>query len=192
MTATTNTPGTRSGKRIAAKALLVGFAAIAFTGLAAGAANAGTGDFPEITGPPSAGYVAAQEARASGQTEYSFEAFRETLAGFASIHVPGMTCPSGAWLQNVDLSPGRVVPRGVQVIEPGGVGVTIPHASRDRHSGEKSTFGTTFKLEGTDRAGNASATNWDPFSSRELVINLHCTTDPGKAATEFQPIGVND
>lgn len=189
-TTTTHTPRTRSGKRIAAKVLLVGFAAAAFTGLTAGAANASTGDFPEVTGPPSAGYAAAEEARANGLTEYSFEAFRSTLSGFQSIGIPGMTCPSG-WLQNAALSPGRIVPLGVQVIEPGGIGVTIPKASRDSNSGEQTTLGTTYKLEGTDRAGNGTATNWDPISSRELVINLHCTTDPGKAATEFVPIGFN-
>ena len=35
---------------------------------------------------------------------------------------------------------------------------------------------------GTDASKGAStATNWDPFTSHELVVNLHCTLDWGKA-----------
>lgn len=185
MNRSASTRTARPGTRLAAKIALVGVAVAGLAGMTTGAAYAG--DFPEITGPPDPGYVAAQQARANGQTEYSFEAFRYTLGGFASIHVPGMTCPSG-WLQDQVLSPGRIVPHGVQVIEPGGVGVTIPQTSRSS-STEKTSLGTYFRLDGTDRAGNATATNWDPFTSRELIINLHCTTDPSKAATEFVPIG---
>jgi len=30
--------------------------------------------------------------------------------------------------------------------------------------------------------GSATAANWDPFSSRELVVTPHGTTDPAQAA----------
>ncbi len=189
MNRATSTPTTPRGKSLGVKILAAGLGVAALAGMSTGVASASTGDFPEITGPASAGYVAAKEARANGQTEYSFEAYRYTLGGFASIHVPGMTCPSGSWLQDAALSPGRIVPHGVEVIEPGGVGVTIPRADLGSRA-EKTSLGTYFYLDGTDRAGNATATNWDPFSSRELIINLHCTTNPSKAATEFVPIGM--
>ena len=32
--------------------------------------------------------------------------------------------------------------------------------------------------------GISTATNWDPFGSRELVIKFHCTTDITKASKE--------
>src|SRR4051794_11184009 len=59
-------------------------------------------------------------------------AFHETVKPWQTIGIPSLSCPAGSYLQNVDLSPGRIVPKGVQVIEPryglapgGAVGVTI-------------------------------------------------------------------
>jgi len=77
------------------------------------------------------------------------------------------------------------VPKGVQVLEPGGVGATITAADHeyvtvDGLNGTKLQYrpitGTT------NERGVSTATNWDAFSSHELVINLHCTTDIFKAS----------
>jgi hypothetical protein len=189
MNRATRTRTARTGTRRAAKITLAGAGVAGVAGIAVvvgvttGAAYAG--DAPEAAAPSSAGYAAAQEAATAGQTDYSFEAYRGTLGAWESIYLPSMTCPSG-WLQDTVLSQGAFVPRGVQVIAPGGVDVTIPLASKSS-SGEKTDLGTDVRLDGTDWLGNAGATNWDPFTTRELIINLHCTTDPGKAATEFVP-----
>ena len=94
--------------------------------------------------------------------------------------MPSMACPSGSWLLNKDLSPGRYVPLGVEVIEPGFIGVTIPGTDYDRaYGGNKNSN----PIKGTlSHVGNTTATNRDPFGSRELVIKLQCTTDLSKAS----------
>ena len=185
---TTRTRPARAGTRRAARVAIAvgavaGVAAIAVViGTTTGASYAD--DAPEAAVPSGAGDAAAREAAGAGRTDYSFEAYRGTLGAWESIHLPSMTCPAG-WLQDAVLSEGAFVPHGVQVIAPGGVDVTIPFASKSS-SGEKTDLGTDIRLDGTDWLGNAGATNWD-LTSRELVINLHCTTDPGAAATEFVP-----
>ena len=42
-------------------------------------------------------------------------------------------CPTG-YLHNQDYSPGRMVPRGAEVVETGGVGVTITHTWDTDHA----------------------------------------------------------
>jgi hypothetical protein len=145
---------------------------IVSTGPAAVLAAAGTAAM--IAG---VGITSASAATASSDTVT--EAFRETIKPWDSITVPSMTCPAG-WLVNKDLSPGRYVPLGVEVVEPGLIGVTI--TGRDYESaygGDKNNN----PISGTLSTGSfSSATNWDPFGSRELVINLHCTTDITRAS----------
>jgi hypothetical protein len=108
------------------------------------------------------------------------EAFRETVKPWDSIRVPSLTCPTGSYLVDEDLSPGRIVPKGVQVLEPGSVGVTVSATERDYITVDDVQYrpitGTT------DSRGASSATNWDPFTSHELVINLTCTTNIHKAS----------
>ena len=104
-------------------------------------------------------------------TEYSFVAFRETIKPWDSINIPSASCQQDA-LEDKVYSPGRIVPNGVEVVEPGGIGVTITKASDNGRY-----------PNGIDSAsGQSSATNWDPFSSREPAIVLHCTKDPAKAS----------
>lgn len=43
------------------------------------------------------------------------EAFRETVKPWDSITIPSLSCPDGSWLTDEDVSPGRGVPRGVEV-----------------------------------------------------------------------------
>jgi hypothetical protein len=37
-----------------------------------------------------------------------------------------------------------------------------------------------YGIDGSNRM--STVTNWDPFTSRELVVTLHCTADESKAA----------
>jgi hypothetical protein len=63
--------------------------------------------------------------------------FRETIKPWDSITVPSMACPTG-WLVDKDLAPGRYVPKGVEVVEPGLVGVTITATDFEYgHNGDK-------------------------------------------------------
>jgi hypothetical protein len=130
-----------------------------------------------------AGITAASASPASSDTTV-VEAFRETVKPWDSITIPSLSCPTG-WLVDENLSPGRYVPKGVQVLEPGGVGATITAADHE--------YVTVDGLDGTklqyrpitgttNERGVSTATNWDAFSSHELVINLHCTTDIFKAS----------
>ncbi|MFG2752445.1 hypothetical protein [Streptomyces xanthophaeus] len=107
------------------------------------------------------------------------QTFREVVKPSDSITVADMQCPRGAYLDNVDRSPGRIVPRGVQVNEPGGVGVTIPEANWENTSTGVYATGTR---QGT-------ATNWDPITAHELTVTLHCTTDQTKAFKQTERLG---
>ncbi|WP_031155533.1 hypothetical protein [Streptomyces xanthophaeus] len=82
-------------------------------------------------------------------------------------------------LPGLALGGGRIVPRGVQVNEPGGVGVTIPEANWENTSTGVYATGT--------RQG--SATNWDPITAHELTVTLHCTTDQTKAFKQTERLG---
>jgi hypothetical protein len=116
---------------------------------------------------------------------YSFEAFRETIKPWDSISIPALSCPTG-YFQDVELSPGRIVPKGVEILEPSAIGVTI--------AGVKSVPVTDWwnkqhhPVTATDPdSGFSTATNWDPFSSHELIIRLYCTTDLSKAYKDPSP-----
>jgi hypothetical protein len=127
-----------------------------------------------------AGLAAAASPTASSTTNYTVEGMRQYIRPLESITVPTMLCGSGGYLQDRDYSPGRIVPRGVQVIEPGGVGVTITNPTY----GSMDPTGSFRPLIGTyGHSGWSSATNW-AFTGHELQINLHCTTDINQAAKE--------
>ena len=126
------------------------------------------------------GATTASAAGTAGET-FTVEAFRESVKPWDSIKIPSLSCPRG-YLYDENLSPGRIVPKGVQVLEPGGIGVTI---SEVKGLTTTDWWNRTYHVtSGTDAdRGPSSATNWDPFTSHELVINLTCTTDLTKAAT---------
>jgi hypothetical protein len=44
-------------------------------------------------------------------------AFYENIEPWDSITIPSLSCPTGLYLVNQDLSPGRLVPKGVEVQE---------------------------------------------------------------------------
>jgi hypothetical protein len=129
--------------------------------------------------------VGAASAVSSDPTAYSVEAFRETIKPWDSITIPSLSCPTG-YLQDVHLAPGRLVPKGVEVLEPNAIGVTI---SEVKSTLVKDWWNKPhYPVTGTTTEGGPStATNWDPFSSHELIIRLHCTTDLTKAFKDPSP-----
>jgi hypothetical protein len=147
------------GRRLAV-AGLIGAATVAGVVLGADIASAGS-----------------SASTADGSQTYTVEKFRETIKPWDSITIPTMVCHSG-WLVDQDYSPGRIVPRGVEITgDSGWIGTTISHTKfGSDYSGIRANYGTDALK------GNSTATNWDPFSSHELVVNLHCTTDPSQAS----------
>jgi hypothetical protein len=88
------------------------------------------------------------------------------LPPFASVAFPKFTCPSDhPWLKKGDVSPGRIVPNGIKVVEKGGVGVTIHSETRDSHN-----------LVTGYPAGEGSAFNWT-FEHRNLKVYAYCTNN---------------
>ena len=140
------------------RATLVAMTAAAITGIGGAVATA-----DDTTGP------------AASVTTY--EVFRETVKPWDSIKIPSFGCPTG-YLHNADYSPGRLVPLGVQVVENGGVGVSMSGATVADVQPKGLPLGVQVK---DTTATPASATNW-ALAPRELVIILVCTTNPYNAA----------
>lgn len=140
------------------------------TGVVAGAAAALAGV---------GGGIAAAESQPTTSREWVVNAFSEHVKPSDSISIPSLSCGAAGYLKDVDYSPGRVVPRGVEVVEPGGVGVTIT----DAKYGVMDPTGSWWPVIGTNGLkGWSTATNWDPFSGHNLAIKLHCTSNPDDAA----------
>ena len=125
-----------------------------------------------------AGVLLAEAGSAEAGTLTSVERYRATLGPLQSVGLPDMTCPAGTYLHNANYSPGRLVPPGVQVVENGGVGVSMSGATVAAVQPKGLPLGVEVK---DTTAAPASATNWS-LSSRELVIILVCTTNPYNAA----------
>ena len=121
-----------------------------------------------------AGVLLAEAGSAEAGTLTSVERYRATLGALQSVGLPDMTCPAGTYLHNANYSPGRLVPPGVQVVENGGVGVSMSGATVAAVQPKGLPLGVEVK---DTTAAPASATNWS-LSSRELVIILVCTTNP--------------
>ena len=123
--------------------------------------------------------VTAVSASTFGNESYSFEAFRETIKPWDSIKIPELSCPRG-YFENTVYSSGRILPKGVEIVDGGAIGTTI---SEVKSVGVTDWWNKTHHpVTGTDPVrGFSTATNWDPFTSHDLVINLHCTTDLSKA-----------
>ena len=117
-------------------------------------------------------------------------AFHATVKPWQTIGIPSLSCPAGSYLVKQDYSPGRIVPLGVEVLEPryglapgGAVGVTIGAAMATPETRGAYRY---YPLTGTNADGAiSSATNWDPAASHDIVINLHCTTDFSRAAFAY-------
>jgi hypothetical protein len=116
----------------------------------------------------------------AGTTEFTKVVFTETIGPWKSVSLPPASCGDGAWLVKQPLAPGRIVPNGVEITEPGGLGIGVNISFPQ----------TRFWEEGLNvMAGNhgytspATATNWNPLVDQELTVTLHCTTDRSKADT---------
>ncbi len=131
------------------------------------------------------GAVLGADVASAGSTadsrDYTVETFREPVKPWDSISIPTMMC-TGGWLIDQDYSPGRIVPRGVEITgDSGSIGTTITDTmSRGWEQPDRSYLHANYGTDGNK--GWSYATNWDPFSSHELVVTLHCTTDPSKAS----------
>ena len=129
--------------------------------------------------------VAEAAAMNSESDTFMVHGFTETIKPWDSISIPAMTCPEGSYLEHVDLSPGRLVPHGVQVLElqygqapNGAVGATIFSGP---WVGVRDATGKVVSVKtGTQREGS-SATNWDPANPHTIQVNLSCTTNVSKA-----------
>ena len=125
----------------------------------------------------------ADGAGDAGPDVKTFEVFREAVRPWDSIRIPSASCPGG-FLHNQNYSPGRIVPTGVEIVEPGGVGVTIAPGTE---TGPIWTENDRLvqPIAGWDaNEAYSGATNWDPFTSREVVIKVHCTWDTDLAVVE--------
>jgi hypothetical protein len=126
--------------------------------------------------------VTAAAASTSSDT-VTVEAFRETVKPWDSIKIPSRSCPVG-YLHNQNYSPGRIVPAGVEVVEPGGVGVTIAPGTENGPVWVENGR-LVQPINGWDaNEAYSGATNWDPITSREVVIKIHCTSDTDYAVVE--------
>ena len=134
-----------------------------------------------------AGVVLVEAASAEAGELTVVEGYRTTLSPLQSVGLPVLACPAGTYLYRANYSPGRLVPGGVQVVESGGVGVSMGGASL----AVVQPTGLPVGVQVYDQtAAPASATNWN-LSSREVVINLVCTTNPWNALYD-DPYHVRD
>jgi hypothetical protein len=129
--------------------------------------------------------AASASSRNNDNDIQTVTAFFQTITPWGSISIPSLSCPAGSYLQSGDWSPGRIVPAGVEVLEPryglapgGAIGATIP--TPDRVAVRVDNGAIKYAATGTN-GGGASATNWDFTASHDLLIKLHCTTNLGKA-----------
>lgn len=135
-----------SVKSVVAKSIGVVLAATALCGIGAGAA-----------------FAATPTATSSNET---LLVYRDQLKGLQSVRLPDYQCPADhPWLENVNLAPGRIVPPGVSVDEPGSVGVTI----------DGPTTGVANLTVGWS-SDESSATNWD-INPHLLSIYATCTNE---------------
>ncbi len=145
--------------KLGTKIVGITLAATALCGVGIGTASAAT---PAVT---AAGSHSSVSGTADGST--TVVAYQASLGTLQSANLPAFACPADQpWLVSTTLTRGRVVPRGVVVDEPGGIGVTILQATpgpRGLASGWTS----------------GSATNW---GSRNVVtVSAVCTNSAAAA-----------
>ncbi len=141
--------------KLITKIVGIALAAIALCGVGIGTASAAT---------PGDGHRGVSITDNATDSTTSVVAYHGYLTGLQSVSLPAFTCPADyPWLVDQNLSPGRIVPPGVRVLEPGGIGVTIGAHTRDTDS----------RANGW-RSG--SATNWSP-SPQILTVSAVCTNN---------------
>ena len=115
----------------------------------------------------SAATTTASAATTTASAENVVDAWTTAIPPWSTLTIPRLICPAGTpYLVDGDFSPGRIVPRGVEVIERGyGAGVT---------SLKVYVAGTGDTARGLGLP--ASVTNWG-FDWNNIAIKLHCTSD---------------
>jgi hypothetical protein len=99
---------------------------------------------------------------------------RGQLKGLQSTDLGSFQCPSDhPYMWNRDLAPGRSVPQGTEVHEPGSIGVTM-----DQFRDVIGPDGKGYLAGHTDVL--SSATNWD-LSTHDYLTYYYCTSDTGQA-----------
>ena len=134
------------------------------------------------------GVSAARPRRAHTATSadaYSFEAFRETIKPWDSISIPALSCPSG-YFQDVEPLSRPHRPQGRR--GPG----TQCHRRHDRRGEERRRHRLVEQAAPPGHGHRPRQRVLDrhelgPFSSHELIIRLHCTTDLSKAYKDPSP-----
>ncbi|HEY5980064.1 MAG TPA: hypothetical protein VIT41_10560 [Microlunatus sp.] len=115
--------------------------------------------------------VAAHHSSVSGKTDGPTRvvAYQASLDMWQSVTLPAFACPADQpWLVNTELVHNRVVPNGVIVDEPGGVGVTILEAAPGPDG-----------LASGWRSGSGTATNWGTRNT--VTISAVCTSTAADA-----------
>lgn len=105
-----------------------------------------------------------------------------TLPGSTTTTVPGVWCPASTpYLKNYDYAPTRIVPKGVEVIEEGGVGVTL---DANWGPGEWTNEPGRSTRRWPIGIFGGTATNWATVN-RAFHINLHCTDNKGDSFADY-------
>ena len=124
--------------------------------------------------------VATASDGTTGSTEFTKVVFKESIGPWKSVNLPPASCGDHAWLVRGLLAPGRIVPDGVEITEPGGlgIGVNISFTQKRVWSEGLNVIAGAYGYDSP-----ATATNWSPLLTQELTVTLHCTTDRSKAYT---------
>lgn len=134
-------------------------AATALCGVGIGTASAAT--------PTGAATHSSVSGKADGPI--TVVAYQASLNTWESVTLPAFSCPADQpWLVNMELSHDRVVPRGVSVAEPGGIGVTILKAAPGPGG-----------LANGWQSGSGTATNWG--KQNVVTISAVCTNSAAAA-----------
>ena len=124
--------------------------------------------------------VANATSTSGSHSQYTYQAFKQTIDPVHELQIPSLSCPTG-YLVNERLSEGRIVPKGVQVIEPGGIGVTINHVTSEKVDvGERlSTW-----PPGPTRSGS---TRRPPTGTRSAATSWSSTSPARRTPTTRRP-----
>ncbi len=141
--------------KLAVKIVGMALTATALCGLGIGAASGATaGD----------SHSSVSTVNQDTDSVTSVVAYQGYMNSLESVTLPAFACPADhPWLLNQDLSRGRLVPRGVVVDEPGGIGVSIFDATPDTHGRAIGWW-------------SGSATNWG--FRQTLTVSAVCTDNP--------------
>lgn len=127
----------------------------------------------------------ASAAESTVETRYTI-----SQGSMATVGVRAQSCPADTpYLKDQNFSPGRLVPNGVEVIEMGGIGVSIgpaygpkiPYNPPQGAGGFPGISNPTIQLA-TGIAGG-TATNWGT-EPRDFIVKLWCTSDTRQATSK--------